>query len=125
MPLMAASVSTFVVSWNEAAEIKLSVERLAFVIPIKSDFASVESLHQTEHVSVSSGNATSLLAPPTKKSESPTSVTSTRPHHLSHNHFDMLIVDAHPLETVDFLDRVHERFGELALSENAQDIMGI
>jgi hypothetical protein len=26
-------VSTFVVSWNDAAEMKLSVERLAFVMP--------------------------------------------------------------------------------------------
>ena len=33
LPLIAASVSTRVVSWNEAADKKLSVSREAFVIP--------------------------------------------------------------------------------------------
>ena len=33
LPEHAASVSTLVVSWKEAAEIKLSVLRAAFVIP--------------------------------------------------------------------------------------------
>ena len=32
-PLIAASVNTFVVSWNDAADKKLSVARDAFVIP--------------------------------------------------------------------------------------------
>ncbi len=32
-PSIAASVSTFVVSWNEAAEMKLSVDSAAVVIP--------------------------------------------------------------------------------------------
>ena len=34
---MLASVSTRVVSWNDAAEMKLSVESEAFVIPKSSD----------------------------------------------------------------------------------------
>ena len=33
LPLIAASLSTFVVSWKEAAEMKESVESEAFVIP--------------------------------------------------------------------------------------------
>jgi len=36
LPLMAASVRTRLVSWNDAAETKLSVERDAFVIPSRS-----------------------------------------------------------------------------------------
>ena len=33
LPLIAASVNTLVVSWNDAADKKLSVAREAFVIP--------------------------------------------------------------------------------------------
>ena len=33
LPMMAASVSTRVVSWKEAALMKLSVDRLALVMP--------------------------------------------------------------------------------------------
>ena len=29
-------------------------------------------------------------------------------HHLAHDDFDVLVVDAHPLQTVDFLDLVHQ-----------------
>ena len=36
LPSIAASVKTLVVSWNEAAEIKLSVLREALVIPNKT-----------------------------------------------------------------------------------------
>ena len=39
LPLIAASVSTFVVSWKDAAEMKLSVERLALVMPRSSGSA--------------------------------------------------------------------------------------
>ena len=39
LPLIAASVSTLVVSWNDAAEMKLSVERLALVMPRSSGSA--------------------------------------------------------------------------------------
>jgi len=37
--LIEASVRTLVVSWNDAAEMKLSVERLAFVMPRSSGSA--------------------------------------------------------------------------------------
>src|SRR5262245_8453583 len=40
LPLMAASVRTLVVSWNDAAEMKLSVDRLAFVMPRSSGSAT-------------------------------------------------------------------------------------
>lgn len=39
LPLIAASVSTLVVSWNEAADKKLSVSRDAFVIPSNTGLA--------------------------------------------------------------------------------------
>ena len=39
LPLIEASVRILVVSWNDAAEMKLSVERLAFVMPRSSGSA--------------------------------------------------------------------------------------
>ena len=39
LPLIAASVKTLVVSWNDAAEIKLSVLKLALVMPSNSGSA--------------------------------------------------------------------------------------
>src|SRR5206468_4284942 len=39
LPEMAASVSTRVVSWNDAAEMKLSVDNEAFVMPSSTGFA--------------------------------------------------------------------------------------
>ena len=39
LPLIAASVRTLVVSWKDAAEMKLSVERLALVMPSSSGSA--------------------------------------------------------------------------------------
>ena len=44
MPSMAASVSTFVVSWNDAADRNESVAKEAFVIPSSSGWPTGGSL---------------------------------------------------------------------------------
>src|SRR5271163_3045023 len=45
--------------------------------------------------------------------------------HLSHDHLDMLVVDTHALQPVDFLDFVDQVFRQRLLAENRQDVMRI
>src|SRR5205823_4246393 len=54
LPEMAASVSTRVVSWNDAAEMKLSVDNEAFVMPSSTGFAveAVDLLHLVHEVAL-------------------------------------------------------------------------
>ena len=75
---MAASVRTFVVSWNDAAEMKLSVERLAFVMPIRSGSAAGGAPSSARTRSTSSWKRHFSTCSPIRKFESPTLVTSTR-----------------------------------------------
>ena len=51
LPLIAASVRTLVVSWNDAADKKLSVARAALVIP-KSVLATIAGLPPLERTSL-------------------------------------------------------------------------
>lgn len=43
--------------------------------------------------------------------------------HLAHDDFDMLVVDAHALEAVHFLDLVHEVAGQVLFTAGAQDVV--
>ena len=43
--------------------------------------------------------------------------------HLAHDDFDVLVVDAHALEAVHFLDFVHQVGGEVLLALGAQDVV--
>ena len=46
-------------------------------------------------------------------------------HHLTDDHFQMLVVDVHALQTVDFLDLVHQVFLQLLLAEHGQNVVRI
>ena len=66
LPLMAASVRTLVVSWNEAADRKLSVASAALVIP-SSSWVKVASLRPSSPAAMrfliySFSNSTSFLS---------------------------------------------------------------
>ena len=78
MPLIAASVRTRVVSWNDAAEMKLSVDRDALVMPSRIGFGRrgpAAALHHLVVLRVETKRSTSS---PTTKSVSPTSSMRTR-----------------------------------------------
>src|SRR4030095_7262490 len=106
LPLTAASVSTRVVSWNEAAEKNERVCRLALVMPSRTGVpvAGLFSLFLGLHVERIELDLVDLFA---------------RDHvgvaligdldllqHLTDNHLDVLVVDEHALQPVDFLDFV-------------------
>jgi len=68
LPLMAASVSTLVVSWNDAAEMKLSVDSEAFVIPRSTGLAVAGGLPAAMARSFSSWKTNLFHQLPTTKS---------------------------------------------------------
>ena len=43
--------------------------------------------------------------------------------HLTHNHFDMLVVDAHTLQTIDILNLVDEIFRQSCNALNGQNVV--
>ena len=78
LPLIAASVRTLVVSWKEAAEMKLSVERLALVMPRRSGSATAGCPPSASTRSFSSSKRHFSTWSPIRKSVSPTSLMRTR-----------------------------------------------
>src|SRR5581483_3686668 len=78
LPLIAASVSTLVVSWNDAAEMKLSVESDALVMPSSNGSAIAGSPPLSSTRAFSSSNRHFSTWSPTRKSVSPTSLIRTR-----------------------------------------------
>src|SRR5229473_2958118 len=78
LPLIAASVSTLVVSWNEAAEMKLSVESEALVIPSNSGSAIAGSPPLVKTRPFSSSKRHFSVGAASWKSISPTSLIRTR-----------------------------------------------
>src|SRR5678810_954884 len=45
--------------------------------------------------------------------------------HLSNNHFDVLVVDVHALQTIDLLDFVYEVFLQTTHTQNSQNIVRV
>src|ERR1700738_2726065 len=84
LPSMAASVSTLVVSWNDAADSHESVASDALVMPISSGRPSAGRL------------------------PSWTSSRFDSAQHLAHDQLDVLVVDRHTLIPVHRLDLVHQ-----------------
>ena len=77
-PEMAASVSTRVVSWKDAAEMKLSVLSEALVMPSRTGWAVAGRLPWASTRSFSSWKTNLSTSSPTTKSVSPTSSMRTR-----------------------------------------------
>src|ERR1700712_812529 len=94
LPLIAASVRTRVVSWKLAAEMKLSVERLALGIPRRSGPPPAGATPAPRPHPV-----VLLVEPPTvhllvdQELRVPDLLDLHRPHHLAHDHLDVLVVD--------------------------------
>ncbi|MNT71469.1 hypothetical protein D3C72_2099560 [compost metagenome] len=77
MPVTAASVSTRVVSWNDAAEMNDSVDSDALVIPSNTRVYLATNLSSAARRSFSPSTAVSSIWSPLMKLESPDSATST------------------------------------------------
>src|SRR5438270_1599852 len=93
---MLASVSTRVVSWNDAAEMNESVESDAFVIPSSSGRPCAGRL--------------------------PSAITRS---FSSRKRLDVLVVDIHALQPVDLLDLVHQVPLQRLLTEDVQDVVRV
>ena len=78
LPLTAASVRTRVVSWNEAAEIKLLVCNDAFVMPSRTRASrKLGAILQPPNALLASANSSRSTCSPTRKVLSAASSTST------------------------------------------------
>ena len=118
-------MSTRVVSWNDAAEMKLRVCSDALVMPSSTgwverraaaagfglgvllvDFELVE-LVALEQAGVAGLEDLDLL------------------QHLANDHLDVLVVDRHALQPVDLLDLVDQEVGQRLDALDAQDVVRI
>jgi hypothetical protein len=108
-PRTAASVSTRVVSWKEAAEMKDSVVRLALVMPSRSGSDRAGFFPSCDRASCSRprNSLRSTFSP--SRSDGVARVGDAHLlEHLAHDHADVLVVDLHALEPVDLLDLVQQ-----------------
>ncbi len=124
-PLMLASVSTRVVSWKLAAEMKLSVESDALVMPRRSErpMAGRAAVHQHALVLGVEAEAVGLLI---DEEGGVAHLFDLDPaKHLTNDGFDVLVGDGDALETVDFLDFVDEVHLERALAEDFKNVVRV
>ena len=105
---MAASVSTRVVSWNDAADSHESVASDALVMPISSGRPSAGRSPSSTSALV--GLAEHLLVDPLAGQEVGVArlLHADAAGHLPHDQLDVLVVDRHALVAVHLLDLVDE-----------------
>ncbi len=122
---MAASVSTRVVSWKEAAEMKLSVDSerlgnaqqdvgvgrgdLAFAL---DGLVGVEDLRALDLLALDVAGLARVLH-------------HHATQHLAHDHFNVLVVDLHTLQAVHVLHFIDDVAGQLFDAQQAQDVLRI
>ena len=109
-PLMAASVRTRVVSWNDAAEMKLSVVNAALVIPSKTGFpsAGLPSFRNSLVLYVKHPFTNLTAWQERRYRRDPRSAPFCK--HLPNDDLDMLIVDRHTLQPVHILNFINKYF---------------
>ena len=125
LPESAASVSTLVVSWKEAAARKLSVFSDALVTPSSTGCAVAGSPPSARTWRFLSSNSKRSTSSPGSRSVSPGCVDPQLAQHLPHDDLDVLVVDGHTLRAVHLLDLVHQvpLHGLAAL--DAQDLLRV
>ena len=121
---MAASVSTRVVSWNDAADSHESVASDAFVMPISSGRPSAGCLPSSTSRRLSSAYRGRRPSRPAG-SESPGSEHGDPAQHLADDHLDVLVVDRHALLPVDLLHLVDEVLLGLADALDLEDLLRV
>ena len=122
---MAASVSTRVVSWNEAADSHESVASEALVMPISSGRPSAGRLPSSTRSSVGVGEH--LLVDPLARQEVGVAglLHGDPAGHLAHDELDVLVVDRHALVAVHLLDLLDEVLLRLADALDLEQLLGI
>ena len=105
---MAASVSTRVVSWNEAADSHESVASDALVMPISSGRPSAGCLPSWTSRRLTSANTRWSWRSPGQEVGVTRVLDGDPSGHLAHDQLDVLVVDRHTLVAVDPLDLVDE-----------------
>ena len=108
LPMIAASVSTRVVSWNDAAEMNESVDSDALVMPSSmcSYVAPLLALLGRRPCRSRPADPSARPARPVMKRVSPGILHLHAAQHLPHDHLDVLVVDLHALQPVDVLHLV-------------------
>ena len=126
LPMIAASVSTRVVSWNEAAEMNESVDSDALVIPSSMWLVRRPAvLPSASTFSFSSSTSARSTCSPVMNRVSPASSIVHAAQHLPHDHLDVLVVDLHALQPVDVLHLVGDVARERLDPLQPQDVVRI
>ena len=124
LPWTEASVSTRVVSWNEAAEMKLRVCSDALVMPSRTGLPSACFCFLSQlGVDLVHLLAVDLLAGQQGGVAAVGDLDLLQ--HLANDHLDVLVVDLHALEPIDFLDLADEIFGQRLDAEHFEDVVRI
>ena len=103
----AASVSTRVVSWNEAAEMKLRLQA-GLGDALQHRHGRWPACRPRASLAFSRSNSTRSTCSPARKVGVARIEDLHLLQHLADDHFDVLVVDLHALQPVDVLDFVHQ-----------------
>src|SRR3954470_15210051 len=125
LPWIAASVSTLVVSWKEAADSHDSVASEALVMPMRTGRAEAGSPPPAaiRRVSVPDNRP---LDQRTGQDLRGARVDDGHPlQHLADDHLDVLVVDRHALAAVDLLDLAHQVQLHLARAHDPQHLVRV
>ena len=125
LPLIAASVRTRVVSWNDAAERNDSVASEAFVTPSSTGAAFGLLLVLRRGFSFASLNADASIELTRRKRVSPPSMIFTLRSIAAHDDFDVLVVDVDALRAVDLLHFLHEVVLQRGFAADPQDVVRV
>ena len=123
LPLTAASVSTRVVSWNEAAEMNERVCSDAFEMPSSTGFEVAGRLPCFSSAALISTSSILSICSHLQQVRIAGIVDLDLLQHHAHDHFDVLVVDGHALQTVDVLDFVDEEVRQLFDALDGQDVV--
>ena len=123
---MAASVSTRVVSWNDAADSHESVASDALVMPISSGRPSAGRLALLRPAAGWRRRRPSeSTRSPGRKSRVARLLHGDPAGHLAHDELDVLVVDRHALVAVHLLDLVDEVLLGLADALDLEQLLGV
>ena len=126
LPSIAASVSTRVVSWNDAADSHDSVASDAFVIPISSGRPSAGLLALRDQPLVARPRTGGRRPSRPGQERRVTGFGHADPaQHLADDHLDVLVVDRHALLPVHLLHLVAEVLLGLADALDLEDLLRV
>ena len=125
MPEIDASVSTRVVSWNDAAEMNESVESDALVIPSSSGRPVAGRPPAGNHALVLFHEPEAIDLLLDQELGVAHILDLHPPHHLPDDDLDVLVVDVDALQPVDLLDLVDEIRVQRLLAEDRQDVVRV